>query len=169
MVVPIVVAAVAAAIVSYLIEPLFLRGTQAVIKQVSEISDSGDLTRQINIATKVGETAKLAEMFNRLVGYLREVIHDAMVAAVEVSENAHGMVRHTEEIGQATGQIAASVGQVAAGASEQARGVADVSQHVSTLSQMIEGLSEGTRRQSAATETVPNSLSSSRKPSGFVP
>ncbi|MGE5560573.1 MAG: methyl-accepting chemotaxis protein [Chloroflexota bacterium] len=144
---PIIATAVGSIIVSYLIEPLFLSGTQAVIRQVREISESGDLTAQVSITSGVRETVQLSEMFNRLVGYLRDVIRDAAQAADEVAENAHRTARHTEEIGQATAQIAASISQVAAGANDQAHGVADVSQHVATLSQMIEGLTEGTQRQ----------------------
>ncbi len=93
--------------------------------EFSEIISQGDLTRSIDHGSK-DELGKLAQSFNRMVNYLKELIGHVTITCNRVTETAHALTNQAEQTASAASENASTVNEISATVDNVAGNVKDV-------------------------------------------
>ncbi|MFY3791323.1 methyl-accepting chemotaxis protein [Ureibacillus sp. MALMAid1270] len=122
-------------IIRSILRPLRLLG------EAAERIGEGDLREKIDIKSK-DEFGKLAEIFNKMVDSLQNVIRQVSDQSTSLAASSDELTASTEENKKATGQIVESIQQFASGAEQQSDAVEKSSKVTEEMQKNINVIAE---------------------------
>jgi len=109
------------------------------------VQGGGDLTRRIPVGSR-DEIGHMAELFNRFVERLAEIIGDVRTRASAVTRASSHVVAVSGQVLSASGQVSASAQVVSQGTSEQAASVEETTSSLEEMSASITQNAENSRQ-----------------------
>ena len=118
-----------------------------VLEEFAQRTAQGDLTVTI---TPRSELDQLGQAFARMVGQLRQTVHQVSESTNQVHVASTQLAAVADQAGQATDQIVTTIQQVAKGAAQQSELVNRTATSVEQVSRAIDGVARGAEEQATA-------------------
>jgi methyl-accepting chemotaxis protein len=132
-----VLAIVAAAIVSILFSVLSIIQPVGRLKNLMQKAGNGDLSVMANIRTK-DEMEDLANAFNQMIRNQADIVKQVRTGARELAASSEETAAASEQISTSAQQVNASIQEVASGAQNQNNAIIDVSKVLVQLSSLVQ-------------------------------
>ncbi|MEK4664468.1 methyl-accepting chemotaxis protein [Priestia sp. FSL H7-0729] len=134
-------------LVALIIGRLISLPVAAVAQAASRIAD-GDLTGEAIVVRNRDEIGDMAESFNKMMGNLRQLIHQVGHNADRVAASSEELTASTEQTAAATEQVATTMEEIATGMDTQVNMVGDGFHTINELSTGFQQMTENTQNMS---------------------